>query len=92
VYIHVKFETLKLLTNILSTNTKMNIIYLSNIQYAKRSDRIKFVHYFNHQNHVKDKKIFFKLNIVCPTSIVRVSVFDTCQTRNTPFIRHVGTS
>ena len=48
--------SLKLSTNTLSTNTKMNLIYLSNIQYAKSSDRIRFVPYFNHQNHVKDKK------------------------------------
>ena len=88
-YIHVKFE---IVTNTLSTNTKMNSIYLSNIQYTKSSDRIRFVPYFNHQNHVKDKKIFFRLDIVCPTSIVRVSVSDTCQTRDTPFMRRVGAS
>jgi len=52
--------SLKLATNTLSTNIKMNPIYLSNIQYAKSSDRIIFVSYFNHQNHVKDKKISFR--------------------------------
>jgi len=76
----------------LSTNTKMNPIYLSNIQYAKSSDRIRFVPFFNHQNHVKDKKISFRLDIVCPTSIVQVSMFDTCRTQNTPFMRRVGAS
>ena len=77
--------SLKLSINTLPTNTKMNQIYLSNIQYAKSSDRIRFVPYFNHQNHVKDKKIFFRSDIVCPTSIVPVSVSDTCRTQDTPF-------
>jgi len=54
----------------LSTNTKMNPIYLFSIQYAKSSDKIIFVPYFNHQNHVKNKKISFKLDIVYPTNIV----------------------
>jgi len=84
--------SLKLSTNTLPTNTKMNQIYLSNIQYAKSSERIRFVPYFDHQNHAKDKKIFFKLDIMCPTSIVRVSVSDTCRTRETPFMRRVGAS
>jgi len=84
--------SLKLSTNTLSTNTKMNLIYLSNIQYVKSSDKIRFVPYFNHQNHVKDKKISFRLNIMCPTSIIRLSVSDMCRTRNTPFMRHVGAS
>jgi len=84
--------SLKLSTNTLSINTKMNSINLSNIQYAKSSDKIRFVPYFNHQNHVKDKKIFFRLNIVCPTSIVRVSVSDTCRTRDTSFMRRVEAS
>ena len=56
----------------LSTNTKMNLIYLSNIQYVKSSDNIRFVPYFNCQNHMKNKKIFLKLNIMCPTSIILV--------------------
>ena len=47
--------SLKLLINLLSTNTKMNLIYLSNIQYAKNSDNIRFVHYFNCQNHMEKK-------------------------------------
>jgi len=40
--------SLKLSTNTLSSNTKMNLIYPSNMQYAKSSDNIKFVLYFNH--------------------------------------------
>ena len=84
--------SLKLSTITSSTNTKMNQIYLSNIQYAKSSDRIRFVPFFNHQNHIKDKKIFFRLDIMCPISIVRVSVSDTCRIRDTPFMKHVGTS
>ena len=48
--------SLELPTNTLSTNTKMNLIYLSNIQYVKSSDNIRFVPYFNCQNHMKDKK------------------------------------
>ena len=36
----------------------------------KSSNNIRFVPYFNCQNHVKDKKIYFKLDIVCFTSIV----------------------
>jgi len=68
---------LKLSTNTLSTTTKMKLIYLSNIQYVKNSDNIRFVLYFNCQNHMKDKKISFKLDIVSPTNIVQVSVFDT---------------
>ena len=71
--------SLKLSTNTLLTNTKMNLIYLSNIQYAKSSDSIRFVPYFSCQNHVKDKKISYKLNIMCPTSIVQISVSDTCR-------------
>ena len=39
----------------------MNIIYLSNIQYAKTSDNIKFVPYFNCQNHMKDKEKIFQI-------------------------------
>jgi len=62
--------SLKVSTNTLSTSTKMNLIYLSNIQYAKSNDNVRFVPYFNCQNHVNDKKISFKLDIVCPTSIV----------------------
>jgi len=76
----------------LTTNTKMNLVYLSNIQNAKCSDSIRFVPYFNRQNHVKDKKISFKLDIVCPTSIVRVLVSDTYHTRDTPFTRRVRAS
>jgi len=68
----------------------MNLIYLSNIQYVKSSHRIRFVPYFNHQNQVKDEKISLRLDIVCPTSIVRLLVSDTCRTRNTPFMRRVG--
>jgi len=52
---------LKLSINALSTNTKMNLIYLSNIRYAKSSDRIRFVPFFNHQNHIKDKKNIFQM-------------------------------
>jgi len=55
--------SLKLSTNTLSFNTKINLIYLSNIQYLKSSDNIRLVSYFNHQNHIKDKKIFFKIDI-----------------------------
>jgi len=88
--------SLKLSTNTLSTNTKMNQIYLSNIQYAKNSDKIRFVPYFNHQNHVKDKKVSFRLDIMYPTNIVQVSVSDTYQTRDTlfmrSFMRRVGAS
>ena len=80
----------------LSTNTKMNLIYLSNIQYGKSSDNIRFVPYFNHQNHVKDKKVSFRLDIMYPTNIVQVSVSDTYQTRDTlfmrSFMRRVGAS
>jgi len=50
--------SLKLLTNTLLTNTKMNLIYLSNIQYTRSSDNIRFVPYFNRQNHVKKKYIY----------------------------------
>jgi len=39
----------------------MNPIYLSNIQYAKSSEKIRFIPYFNHQNHVKDKKNIFQI-------------------------------
>ena len=53
--------SLKLSIKTLSTNIKMNIIYLSNIQYAKTSDNIKFVPYFNCQNHMKDKKKIFQI-------------------------------
>ena len=56
--------SLKLLTNTLSTNTKINLIYLSNIQYVKNNNNIKFIPYFNHKNYVKNKKIFFKLDII----------------------------
>jgi len=74
----------------------MNQIYLSNIQYAKNSDKIRFVPYFNHQNHVKDKKVSFRLDIMYPTNIVQVSVSDTYQTRDTlfmrSFMRRVGAS
>ena len=69
--------SLKLSIYTLSTNTKVDIIYLSNIQYAKNSDSIRFVPYFNRQNHVKDKKISFKLDIACPTSIIQVSEYHT---------------
>jgi len=55
--------SLKLSTNTLSTNTKMNLIYLSNIQYAKSNNSIKFVSYFNRQNYVKDKEISCVLQI-----------------------------
>jgi len=82
IYIYIYMLSLKLSINTLLTNTKMNLIYLSNIQYVKSSDRIKFVPYFNHQNYVKDKKISFRLDIVCPTSIVRMSVSDRCRTRH----------
>jgi len=69
--------SLKLLINTLLINTKINIIYLSNIQYTKNNDNIIFVSYFNGQNHVKDKKIFFKFNIVCFINIIQVSVSDS---------------
>jgi len=79
---------LKLSINTLSTNTKINLIYLSNIQYAKNSDSIRFIPYFNHQNHVKDTKKSFKFNIICPTSIIQMSMFNTYRTRNTIHIGH----
>jgi len=75
--------SLKRSTNTLSTNTKIN---LSNIQYAKNSNKIKFISYFNHQNHIKDKKIFFRFDIIYPTGIIRVSIFNTCRIQNTPNI------
>ena len=40
--------SLKRSPNTLSTNIKMNLIYLFNVQYVKRSDSIRFVPYFNH--------------------------------------------
>ena len=74
--------SLKLSTNTLSTNTKMNLIYLSNVQHAKSSDNIRFVPYFNCQNHMKDIKVYFKLDIVYLTSIIRVSVSNEHETRH----------
>lgn len=53
--------SLKRSPNTLSTNIKMNLIYLFNVQYVKRSDSIKFVPYFNRQDHVKDKKNIFQI-------------------------------
>jgi len=83
----------KLSTNTLSITIKMKLIYLSIIEYVKNSDNIRFVSYFNCQkNHMKDKKISFKLDIVSPTNIVRVSVSDTYRTPDTLFMKRVRAS
>ena len=71
---------LKLSINTLSTNTKINLIYLSNIQNVKNSDSIRFFLYFNRQNHVKNKKYIFQIRHNVSYKYCRVSVSDVSYT------------